>query len=231
LAGPFGHGNVLGMYCAVAFSLVPLIPGPRWRVLCGAVLFMTIVASASRTAVIAAAMVLLWWAACRVRSVVSVRFTGTVLVGMAASAVLIVPFLPWDPRAFTERAAVWTASLAEWQHSPVVGLGVNWFLRDAQTVANVAAWAYVGTGHNLVVDTLVKSGVVGLALLAAVVVAAIIGVRALPSRNQQIALFGYLAAYFVAAITEALWASLPNLQLFPISGMIFAMLVLSRERG
>ncbi|MDP9167467.1 MAG: hypothetical protein M3O32_15625, partial [Actinomycetota bacterium] len=35
LAGPFGHGNVLGMYCAVAFALVPLVPGLRWQLLCG----------------------------------------------------------------------------------------------------------------------------------------------------------------------------------------------------
>lgn len=230
LAGPFGHGNVLGMYCAVAFSLVPLIPGTRWRLFCGAVLMATALASASRTAVIAVAMVLVWWAACRVRSVVSVRFAGTVFVSAAASAMLILPFLPWDPHAFTERAAVWAASLAVWQQSPLVGLGVNWFLIDAQANANVAAWAYVGTGHNLVVDTLVKSGVIGLAVIATVLIVAILGARALPARNQQIALFGYLGAFFVAASTEAVWGLLPNLQLFPISGMIFAMLVLSRFR-
>lgn len=117
LAGPFGHGNVLGMYCAVAFSLVPLVPGRRWQLFCGAVLLTTILASASRTAVIAAAMVLLWWGVCGIRSVVNVRFSGTVFVSAAASGMLILPFLPWDPHAFTDRAAVWAASLAQWQSS------------------------------------------------------------------------------------------------------------------
>lgn len=228
LAGPFGHGNVLGMYCAVAFSLVPLIRGLRWQLFCGAVLFTTILASASRTAVIAAALVLLWWSACRIRSMVNVRFAGTVFAGVTATTMFVLPFLPWDPHAFTDRAAVWVASLAEWQRSPLVGLGVNWFLTDAQSNANVAAWAYVGTGHNLIIDTLVKSGVIGVAVLAPVIVLAILAARALPAMNQQIALFGYLGAFFVAASTEAVWALLPNLQLFPISGMIFAMLILSR---
>ncbi|MBX7450655.1 O-antigen ligase family protein [Mycolicibacterium sp. 3033] len=230
LAGPFGHGNVLGMYCAVAFSLVPLVPGRRWQLVCGTVLFVTVLASASRTAVIASGLVLVWWTLCRMRSVVNVRFAGTLLASITALLMLIVPFLPWDPEAFTERAAVWVASLAQWQQSPLVGFGVNWFLIDAQSNANVAAWAYVGTGHNLVVDTLVKSGVVGLAVLAPVMVIAILSARTLAG-GQQIALLGYLSAFFVAASTEAEWALLPNLQLFPISGMIFAMLVLARFRG
>jgi O-antigen ligase len=230
LAGPFGHGNVLGMYCAVAFSLVPLIRDRRWQVFCGVVLFTTILASASRTAVIASVLVLLWWAACRVRWLVDVRFAGTVFASGGALTVLGLPFLPWDPDSFTDRAAVWAASLAQWQQSPLVGLGVNWFLIDAQYNGNVAAWAYVGTGHNMVVDTLVKGGVVGLAVLAPVVVIAIMSARGLVS-GQQIALFGYLGGFFVAASTEAVWALLPNLQLFPISGMIFAMLVLNRFRG
>ena len=68
---------------------------------------------------------------------------------------------------------------------------------------------------------------IGLAVLAPVLVVAILGARTL-QLSRQIALFGYLGAFFVAASTEAVWALLPNLQLFPISGMIFAVLVLNR---
>lgn len=229
LAGPFGHGNALGMYCAVAFALVPLIPGFRWQLLCGTVLFATLLASASRTSVIAAVIVSVWWMICRFRSVVSIRLVGTVLAGVCASAMLVFPFLNWDPHAFTDRASVWVASLGVWHHSPLVGLGVNWFLTDARASANVAAWAYVGTGHNLVVDTLVKSGLIGLLVLAPVLLGGIFVARAVRPTNQQIALFGYLVAFFIAATTEAMWALLPNLQLFPVSGLIFAMLVLSRR--
>ena len=47
--------------------------------------------------------------------------------------------------------------------------------------------------------------------------------------TQQIACFGYLIVFFVIATTEAVWSLLPNLQLFPISGLIFAVLVLARR--
>ena len=229
LAGPFGHGNVLGMYCAVAFALVPLVPGLRWQLLCGTILFATAVASASRTAVIATVIVLLWWLTCRFRSVVSIRLAGTVFASVSAAAMLVIPFLNWDPHAFTDRASIWAASIEIWKHAPLLGSGVNWFMTDAQSTGNVAAWAYVGTGHNLVIDTLVKSGVMGLAVLAPVLIGAIVSARALRVTNQQIACFGFLVAFFVAATTEAVWALLPNLQLFPISGLIFAVMMLTRH--
>ncbi|TQR76544.1 ligase, partial [Mycobacterium hodleri] len=115
LAGPFGHGNVLGMYCAVAFALVPLIPGTRWRILCAAILFATAVASASRTAVIAMVIVLLWWSLCHFRQIVSIRLAGTVAASCSAAAMVVIPFLDWDPHAFTDRASIWVASVGVWQ--------------------------------------------------------------------------------------------------------------------
>lgn len=228
LAGPFGHANVLGMYCAVAFSLTPLITERRLRLLTAAILFVTMLAAASRTALIAAMLVVMWWLFCWLRSAVSVRLAGTVLVGASAAAMFVFPFVAWDPAAFTERAHVWAESLKIWQQSPVVGMGVNWFLDDAQEYANIAKWAYVGTGHNMVVDTLVKSGLLGLATLVPLLLGAVLATRALKVTSQQIACFGFLTAFFVAATTEAVWALLPNLQLFPISGLIFAVLVLNR---
>lgn len=231
LAGPFGHANVLGMYCALAFALVPLIAEPRWRYLTGSILFATMVASASRTALIAGGLVAFWWLLCWLRSTVSmsIRLAGTALVSASATAMFAIPFVKWDPSAFTGRALVWTESLKVWNESPVVGMGVNWFLYDAQAAANIAKWAFVGTGHNMVVDTLVKSGLLGLASLALLLLAAIKSTRALRITSHQIACFGFLMAFFVAATTEAVWALLPNLQLFPISGLVFAALVVTRH--
>lgn len=231
LAGPFGHGNVLGMYCGLAFALVPLVPKVPWRIFCGVILLATIVASATRTALLAAAAVLMWWLLCRFKSMISVRLSGTVVVAVIATATFTFPFLDWDPHAFTDRAAVWASALKVWEQSPLVGMGVNWFLTGAQASANSAAWAYVGTGHNITVDTLVKSGALGVAVLAPVLLAAIWSARRLQVSNQQIACFGYLVAFFVFATTEAVWSLLPNLQLFPISGMVFAVLILTRHRG
>lgn len=229
LAGPFGHANVLGMYCALAFALTPLITELRWRILVGSILFATTLAAASRTALIAAALVVLWWLLCWLRSRISIRVAGTVLVTACATTMFVVPFVDWDPDSFTERAHVWAESIGVWQSSPLVGMGVNWFLDDAQALGNIAKWAFVGTGHNMVVDTLVKSGLVGLAVLVPLLLAAIFSTRSLRISSQQIACFGYLMAFFVAATAEAVWALLPNLQLFPISGMIFAVLIVTRH--
>ncbi|CAN5260018.1 hypothetical protein BH11ACT7_BH11ACT7_28030 [soil metagenome] len=229
LAGPFGHANVLGMYCALAFALTPLITELRWRILVGSILFATTLAAASRTALIAAVLVVLWWLLCWLRSRISIRVAGTVLVTACATTMFVVQFVDWDPDSFTERAHVWAESIEVWQSSPLVGMGVNWFLDDAQALGNIAKWAFVGTGHNMVVDTLVKSGLVGLAVLVPLLLAAIFSTRSLRISSQQIACFGYLMAFFVAATAEAVWALLPNLQLFPISGMIFAVLIVTRH--
>lgn len=229
LAGPFGHANVLGMYCAVAFALVPLLTETRWRLAIGAILVVTLLAAASRTALIAAGLISLWWVFCWFRSTISVRLAGTVLASFTAIVMFVFPFVNWDPSAFTDRAHVWAESIKVWQQSPVVGMGLNWFLNEAQESGNIAKWAFVGTGHNMVVDTLVKSGLLGLVVLVPLLVAAIVSAGALRAINQQIACFGFLMAFFVAATTEAVWALLPNLQLFPISGLIFAVLILTRH--
>lgn len=86
-------------------------------------------------------------------------------------------------------------SLKIWHESVLVGMGINWFLEDAQQYANIAKWAYVGTGHNMVVDTLVKSGLLGLAALVPLLVGAVLATRALKITAAQIACFGFLAAF------------------------------------
>ncbi|MED5814331.1 O-antigen ligase family protein [Mycolicibacterium sp. 050232] len=229
LAGPLGHSNALGMWCGLAFTLTPLITQPRWRLFCATALFAGAVLAAARTSVIAAAFVGLFWLVCRFRAVVSVRLTGTVLACIAAGTMLVVPFLTWPPEKFSYRASVWASSLDVWKESPVFGLGVNWFLTDAQTTANLHSWAYVGTGHNVAMDQLVKSGLVGLTLLILVFATALVSARSLRVRNEQLACFGFLIAYFVIATEEAVWSLLPNIQLFPISGLIFVMLIVGQR--
>lgn len=229
IAGPFGHSNVLGMYCGLAFTLTPLISRPRWRLFGAAVIFAAAVLSAARTSVIAAALVGLFWLLCSLRSVVSIRLVGTVMACVTAVTMLVVPFLNWDPQAFSYRASVWASSLDAWRESPVLGLGINWFLNEAQASGNLHSWAYVGTGHNVAIDELVKSGLLGLVLLVLVFVTALVSARTLRVRNEQLACFGFLIAFFVIATEEAVWSLLPNMQLFPISGLVFVMLIVGKR--
>ena len=230
LAGPFGHSNTLGLYCVLALALVPLIVNIRWRILHGLILCTAIVASASRTALIAAGVLALWWIICCFRSVISVRLAGTALIGLCAATVLVLPLLSWDPRAFTGRAYLWEASLSAWQESRWFGLGINWFKR-AQSSVPVVDGTYATSGHNLVINTLVTSGLVGICVLVLVLLAAMRSTLAFDVTSHQIACFGYLIAFLVASTTEAIWISLPNSELFPVVGLVYAVVIATRHNG
>ncbi|OAN42556.1 ligase [Mycolicibacterium iranicum] len=231
LAGPFGQSNALGMYCAIAFALLPLIPGNGWRVTCGAILFVTILASASRTSLIAISFVVLWWLICRAATAAFVRVTGTVLAGLALGAAFVIPLLDWDPDSFTERAFIWKGGLELWRESPIVGSGYNWFLTTGQSEAETILWAGMGTGHNIFIDTLIKFGLSGLAFLLPIWIGAIYVTGTMRVRGEKIALFGYLIAFFVLSMTEAVWHLWPNIQQFPTSALIFATVLMARDRG
>ena len=230
LAGPFGQSNSLGLYCSISFTLIPLIPRKRWRVICAVILLATIVASASRSSVTAALFVLLWWTLSSLRPVISIRLVGTFLAALAMSAAFAMPLLHWSPDAFTGRALIWAESLLVWQKSPIVGMGFNWFQTTAQWAAETVVWAGPGTGHNILVDNLVKTGLAGVATLMAIWIPSVFAVRATRVTNEQIAFFGFLIGYFVLAMTEASWSLWPNIQQFPTSGLIFATLLLTRDR-
>lgn len=228
LAGPFGNSNMLGIYCTIAFSLVPLIPMLRWRLLAAFILLAAIVASASRTAVLASGLVAVWWLICRFRTVISVRIVGTAFVCLTAAFMVVFPFLNWNPHDLSDRALVWAASISQWHKSPLVGSGVNWFLTDAPLAANTFSWAFVGHAHNVALDTLVKSGLLGIGVLVPVLLATLNSIRAFHV-TEQIACFGFLIAFFVIGATEVVWALVPNFTLYPISGLVFTVLVLSKS--
>lgn len=229
LAGPFWHGNVLGIYSVLALALTPLIVDLRWRLLNGFILCTTIVAAASRTAMVAAAVLALWWLVCWLRTTISVRFAGTTLIGFCLAAVVMLPFLNSNPYAFVGRGYVWASSLTAWRESPLIGQGVKFVGTEYRS--DPASWAF-HHGHNLVVDMLVRSGLVGLCVLLLVLLAATRSTRALTGPSQQPALFGYLIAFLVISATEAIWtqALVPTLPLFPVVGFVFAVLICRDHR-
>jgi O-antigen ligase len=222
LAGPFWHANVLGLYSVFALALTPLIASVRWRIFHGLILCAAIVASAERTALVAAGILALWWIICCFRSMISVRFAGTLLIGCCAAAMLMLPLLNSNPNAFVHRGYAWAASLSAWQQSPLVGLGIKFVGTHYRTIS--AAWSF-HHGHNLVVDTLVRSGLVGICVLVLVLLAAIRSTRAFDVSSHRIAFFGYLIAFLVASCTEVNWTLIPTMPLFPVVGLVFAVLI------
>jgi hypothetical protein len=222
LAGPFWGSNVLGLYCLFSLALTPLITSVRWRVVNGSILFATIVASSARTAVIGAGILVLWWIFCRFRSGISVRRVGTVLIGFCASAVVALPLLTSNPYAFVGRGYAWAESLTLWKESPLVGLGVHFV--GPHFKANPASW-WFSHGHNLVIDSLVRSGLIGISILLLVLLAAVRSTRSFDDSPQQTAFFGYLIAFLAASTTEVNWTLIPNRPLFPVVGLIFIVLI------
>ena len=229
LAGPFGHSNVLGVYCGVAFALVPLIDNVRWRVLCAVTLVATITASATRTALI------------------GVGFRDAVVATLLLPVGLLDTrgghrtrhhhhgrhvhrsFLNWDPRAFTDRGLHLGRERPDMAESPLFGKGFDWFANDAQYSAEIANWAFVGTGHNIVMDTLVKTGLVGMA--------AVVPCSSSPSgspvrhpsstsRSPSSDSSSAISSSPPPRRPGTLW---PNVQLFPISAMIFAIIAVARD--
>jgi hypothetical protein len=229
LAGPFGHSNALGVYCVLAFALCPLIVSLRWRLLNGLVLFTAVVASASRTALIAAGVLAIWWAICRLRSVISIRRAGTYMIVVSAITMLALPFPKWNPKAFTGRSRMWADGISYWQESRLVGLGINWFTNGAASSGNVGSWVSLGSAHNLTVDTLIKSGLVGIGIFIVLLWVATRSTRGLEVLRHQIACFGYLIAFLVVSCTEAVWTLLPNVPLYPVVGLVFSVLILLRH--
>ena len=117
-------------------------------------------------------------------------------------------------------------------------MGFDWFTTTARSMPIFANWDTLSSGdyiwlpsqgHNLVVDTLVRSGLVGLCVLALVLLAAVRSAHALDVSNHQIACFGFLIAFLVASSTEAIWVVLPNMELFPVVGLVFAVLIVARR--
>ena len=231
LAGPFAHGNYLGAYCALALALIPLIVSVGWRILHGLILCTTIVASASRTALVVAGVLALWWIICWFRSVISVRRAGTAMICLCAAIVLVLPLVSWNPKDFSGRAQLWATSLAAWQESRLVGLGRGWFTGAIFRPASGADWAYMESGHNLVIHTLVASGLLGSCVLGLVLLAAIRSTRAFDGVTHQIACFGYLIAFLVESATEVVWTLSPDEALFPVVGLVFAVIIVTRHDG
>lgn len=222
LAGPFWHGNVLGIYSVLALAFTPLIARIRWRIVNGLMLCTAIVAAASRTALVAGVILVLWWIICWFRTMISVRVAGTALMGCCAALMVLLPVLNSNPYAFVGRGYVWASSLSAWRESPVVGNGFRF--AGTEFRSDPASWAF-HHGHNLVVDMLVRSGLVGMFVLVLILLAALRSTRAIDGSSHQIALFGYLIAFIVVSTTEAIWTLIPSMPLFPVVGLVFAVVI------
>lgn len=224
LAGPFGHSNTLGIFCALALPLALLLSTRRARWLVVLVLSAALVWSSSRTSLLAVALV---GAAALVAVVLPLRLrlrAGLVgLAGVLAWATIL-PFVTDDPRAFTRRGAIWQVSLDAWSDARWTGHGLDWYLTEGVMIPVIGREA--SSGHNLVVHALTVGGLLGVGLvLVALAPALRVAARGAADPTQRCGpVIGFLLVFGILSTLEFAWVTSPTQELFPVVGFVVATL-------
>lgn len=165
LAGPYSDANGFALTLALAAPCALLIRRPLMRTGALALIGAALLWSAGRTSIIAMAVGLTVYVLVRQRSVFARRGIATATVILGAALVVGTPFIDRTPAAFSMRGLVWSLSVSSWRsHHFWLGGGPLSYERGA--LAYDPFSFKIIAGHNLVVDSLVRGGVVGLAALA-----------------------------------------------------------------
>jgi len=175
LAGMFTHPNELGLVLALGAPAVLLLRSRAGRYAGLAIVLVAILWSASRTAMVAAAvsLLVLRWATQPRRH----RLFAAV-VALGAFLTVLTPLTTTDPYAYSKRGQIWTASLEHWQGMKWFGGGPDYYQRQLQAASDIGI--YGAHGHNLFVNSLVVGGIIGLATMVLfLVVAYAMSVRAM----------------------------------------------------
>jgi O-antigen ligase len=123
----------------------------------------------------------------RTRLMAALTVVTAVLVGVVA-------FTTWQPDAFTYRGVLWLKAQELILQNPLLGVGSTYWVRQPLTTALAANYS----AHNLALEVLVSTGLVGaLALVGAVILCA----RRTAPEARIIAL-GMAVVWLAAGITE-----------------------------
>jgi hypothetical protein len=192
--GPMGHNAMTGNAAAMLVVLAVGMRG-RSRWVFGAVGVLVLLMTASRGSTIGAAagvLALVLFGDNALTRRVPRRWLLVGLGGLAALALAAV--LVRNPN-LTGRTTYWTIAIDVWRTSPITGVGQSGITNSDLYIAG-------NNAHNLLIDALVKYGLVGFALVAGILVAAI--VLAFRAARQSLVLpLGITAAYVVIGMAEA----------------------------
>jgi hypothetical protein len=225
LAGPMSHANSLGIFLALTFPFVGLLRRTYQRFLGSLLLLVVSVLSASRTALIAIACVMLYYLACRALLGFRRRAMAALVLLVTGILVCVIPWLVTDRQAFSMRGTVWQGSLGAWEAhgSLIFGLGPYWDPNAPKTFA--ALGADRASGHNLMVQWLVTGGLfqflIGVVL---VILLAKCAVRCDPALRVP-AMTGFLLGFLIVSVTEFVLAFAVSSQLFMPTIFCFATLL------
>ena len=206
LSGVFLSTNNLGQFLVLALPFAFLISWTWLRVACVLVSGWATVWSGSRSSLAATVAVLLVLAVLRTAGDRERRrrATASCLLLMAGSACLAIPVVAERyPSSFSGRGRIWRLTLDAWYREPWLGLGSDWFLKEAgmRTELGPRSVYTLFHAHNQFVHVLATGGVfVGAVTLAMLVVVCRTAAR-LPGREGAVAV-AYLVSFFVSGALE-----------------------------
>lgn len=175
LVGPLYHPNQLGESLALGLPFVAFLNRRRWRRLGYAVVAVALLWSGSRTSLLAAGVGLvaaICWLSIRKhgkKAIFSPLALYVLNVAVLTTGVLVVATS--NTESFTGRGLIWAGALEQWGESPVIGNGVQVFADLARIRNDVGSGAF--HAHNMYVHFMVTAGLVGLAALSLLNLAAL----------------------------------------------------------
>lgn len=221
-AGPFVHPNLLGP--VGAFLLVFGLARRGWRrVVFGVAGALVLLLAGSRTSFMGAlggvlALTACWWLARPTRLPGWLR-VWIVLVPLTAAAAALFLVNP----GLTGRTSVWPTMIDMWRDSPVTGVGDAGF---ADAIADGALPGWATHGHNVLLDAVVRTGLLGLALVVAVLgIALIVTLRG--ARHGHGVGLGIVVMLLVSSMTDTtlFWRYLT----VPVAALVLAVLMSARN--
>ncbi|WP_146617513.1 O-antigen ligase family protein [Arthrobacter globiformis] len=171
LPGINGSENAFGLCAVLAMPFVLLAFKSSARFIFSAFLAYLVLASGSRSAVLGlvALAVLLFLFRLSKKGLSS--FVAVAAAGVLVMFGVILPFMTKDPEAFSTRGRVWLTGIEYMSEAPVTGLGASAWANLTQIGAIYRSDAY--SLHNLWLDTLFVSGLIGFGLLLSSLIALI----------------------------------------------------------
>ncbi|MBI4597087.1 MAG: glycosyltransferase [Candidatus Omnitrophica bacterium] len=230
LTATFGHANDFGIFAASVFPLcvvAAITAGDAvrrwWRWLVVALLSCALVLSYSRPGVTAVAASLLVFCV--------VRRAWPLLAGLAAAGVLLLLLLPapvrawaasqpswWDALIQPERPQIWAAAWRMFAAHPVIGVGVNTFIKNYDRYKLSWDPIHSAYAHNHYLHLAAELGAIGLIAFAGIIAQTGRAFRRLlRSSDRETALLaaalgcGVVAFLVVGVFESALYSSHTNL--------------------
>jgi hypothetical protein len=161
LAGPYNASNGLGLSLALGVPAVTLVPKQGLRALGLVLVFVALLWSASRTSILAATVATSLYLVSRVATARGVQLLGLGAVLVGVLLVVWTPLRENDPYAFSRRGMIWIARRDVWHRHLWFGAGPRYYERPNDL------GFYALYGHNLLLDTLVRAGLIGAAAVGA----------------------------------------------------------------